>query len=62
MRSWLKLASSQPGAAARYPTEFAETDVFWFRDGMILRLQGFATKADALEAAGLSEQDAHADS
>jgi len=27
-----------------------ETDVFWFRDGMIVRLQGFRTKAEALEA------------
>jgi ketosteroid isomerase-like protein len=35
--------------------EADETDVFWFRDGMIERLQGFPTKADALEAAGLSE-------
>jgi hypothetical protein len=29
---------------------------------MIVRLQGFASKAEALEAVGLSEQDAHADS
>jgi ketosteroid isomerase-like protein len=33
--------------------EADETDVFWFRDGMIVRLQGFATKAEALEAAGV---------
>jgi ketosteroid isomerase-like protein len=31
--------------------EADETDVFWFRGGMIVRLQGFATKAEALEAA-----------
>jgi ketosteroid isomerase-like protein len=31
-----------------------ETDVFWFRDGAIVRLQGFPTKADALEAARAS--------
>ena len=43
------------GRGSEVPTEFAETDVFWFSDGMILRLQGFATKEDALEAAGLPE-------
>ncbi len=36
-------------------TEMDETDVFWFRDGQIVRLQGFATKEQALEAAGLRE-------
>jgi hypothetical protein len=30
-------------------------DVFWFRDGMIVRVQGFATTKQALEAAGLEE-------
>lgn len=35
--------------------EADETDVFWFRDGRMVRLQGFPTKAEALEAAGLSE-------
>jgi ketosteroid isomerase-like protein len=43
------------GRGSEVPTEFAETDVFWFTDGMIHRLQGFATKADALKAAGLPE-------
>jgi hypothetical protein len=42
--------------------ETDETDVFWFRDGLITRLQGFPTKEEALEAAGLSDQDGHADS
>jgi hypothetical protein len=36
-------------------TEMDETDVFWFRDGVIVRVQGFATKEEALEAAGLRE-------
>jgi ketosteroid isomerase-like protein len=31
--------------------EADETDVFWFRDGLIARLQGFPTRAEALEAA-----------
>jgi ketosteroid isomerase-like protein len=39
------------GRGSDVPIEAEETDVFWFRDGMIVRLQGFATKAEALEAA-----------
>jgi ketosteroid isomerase-like protein len=35
--------------------EADETDVFWFRDGLMVRLQAFATKAEALEAAELKE-------
>jgi ketosteroid isomerase-like protein len=31
--------------------EADETDVFWFRDGLLVRLQGFATKEEALQAA-----------
>jgi ketosteroid isomerase-like protein len=30
--------------------EADETDIFWFRDGKIVRLQGFPTKEQALEA------------
>jgi ketosteroid isomerase-like protein len=36
--------------------------VFDLRAGRILRVQQFVTHAEALEAVGLSEQDAHADS
>ena len=43
------------GRGSDVSTEMDETDVFWFRDGQIVRLQGFATKEQALEAAGLSE-------
>jgi ketosteroid isomerase-like protein len=32
-----------------------ETDVFWFRDGLIVRLHGFPIRDEALEAAGLRE-------
>lgn len=42
------------GRGSEVPIEMDETDVFWFRDGMIVRLQGFATKTGALEAAVLS--------
>jgi ketosteroid isomerase-like protein len=40
------------GRGSDLPIEADETDVFWFRDGKIARIQGFATKKDALEAAG----------
>jgi ketosteroid isomerase-like protein len=43
------------GRGSDVSTEMDETDVFWFRDGQIVRLQGFATKEQALEAAGLRE-------
>jgi ketosteroid isomerase-like protein len=39
------------GRGSDVPIEAAETDVFWFRDGQIARVQGFATKNEALEAA-----------
>jgi ketosteroid isomerase-like protein len=35
--------------------EADETDVFWFREGDIVRLQGFPTKAAALEAVQSSD-------
>ena len=37
------------GRGSEVRIEMDETDVFWFRDGMIVRLQGFGTK-EALEA------------
>ena len=43
------------GRGSDVSTEMDETDVFWFRHGQIVRLQGFAAKAQALEAAGLRE-------
>jgi uncharacterized protein len=37
--------------------------ILWtVRDGLIVRFQAFADQKNALEAIGLSEQDAHADS
>jgi ketosteroid isomerase-like protein len=35
---------------------------YWFRDGKIIKWHPFDSHAAALEAAGLSEQDAHSDS
>jgi ketosteroid isomerase-like protein len=36
--------------------------VHWVRNGLIVRTAGYLRKEEALEAVGLSEQDAHADS
>ena len=41
---------------------FRAANVVTVGGGKITHLQGFQSKADALEAVGLSEQDAHADS
>jgi ketosteroid isomerase-like protein len=35
--------------------EADETDVFWFRDGQLVRVQGFPTKDEALDAARASD-------
>jgi ketosteroid isomerase-like protein len=43
------------GRGSEVRIEADETDVFWFRKGLIVRLQGFPTKEAALEAAGASE-------
>ena len=39
------------GRGADVPFEADETAVFWFRDGAIVRLQGFPSRAEALAAA-----------
>jgi ketosteroid isomerase-like protein len=43
------------GRGSDVSVEMDETDAFWFHEGLIVRLQGFATKDEALEAAGLRE-------
>ena len=43
------------GRGSEVPIEADETDVFWFRDGLIVRIQGFPTRDEALGAAGLLE-------
>ncbi len=35
--------------------EAEETDIWWFREGAIVLMEGFPTKDEALEAAGLKE-------
>jgi ketosteroid isomerase-like protein len=41
------------GRGGEVETELDESDVFWFRDDKITRIQGFATREEALEAARL---------
>jgi len=36
--------------------------VYTFRDRLVVKMEAFLDRAGALEAVGLSEQDAHADS
>jgi len=37
-------------------------DVWTIRDGLLAERKPFSTRAEALQAAGLSEQDVHAES
>ena len=39
------------GRRSEVRVEMDETDVFWFRDGMVVRIEGYATRAEALQAA-----------
>jgi ketosteroid isomerase-like protein len=43
------------GRGSEIEVEVDETDVFWFREGVLVRLQAFPNRTEALEAAGLSE-------
>ncbi len=43
------------GRSSGVPTELRIWQVFWFADGKISRRKAFLRRADALEAAGLSE-------
>ena len=47
---------------SRAVVEERSWQVVTFRDGVAIRVEAFLERAQALEAAGLSEQDAHADS
>jgi len=43
------------GRGSDVQVEADESDVFWFRDGLITRLQGFPTRAEAMTAAGVRD-------
>ena len=47
--------------ATGIPVEMRFAQVWTLRDGLGVRMQLYASVEDALEAVGLSEQDAHAD-
>jgi ketosteroid isomerase-like protein len=49
------------GRASGAPFEEHEVHVLRLRDGKATELREYRTKAEALEAVGLSEQDAHAE-
>ena len=46
------------GRGSDLRVEAEETDVFWFRDGELVRLQGFPTREQAMAAAGAPHADA----
>ena len=50
------------GRGSRVPVQARVAHLWTFRDGVPVRLDYFAERAEALEAVGLSEQDALADS
>jgi ketosteroid isomerase-like protein len=50
------------GSESGAPVEQTAFQVFTVEDGRLRSVETYASRDDALEAAGLSEQDAHADS
>ena len=50
------------GREGGVPSEIRYFEVWTFRGRSVLRIEQFRERAEALEAVGLSEQDAHADS
>ncbi len=58
--AFVKIRRKLPGSTAN--VEIRIGDLWTLRNGLLVRGQGFGEREKALEAAGLSEQDAHADS
>ena len=54
-RVFLALRFAARGSGSGAETELPFWTVLWFADGKIARRQGFWSRAEALEAAGLSE-------
>ncbi len=46
------------GRGSDIPVEMDESDLWWFRDGQIVRIEGFGTKQKALAAAGIDPEQA----
>jgi uncharacterized protein len=53
---------SGEGKASEAPVDILGWSVHTLRNGRLIRVDVFGTEPEALEAVGLSEQDAHADS
>jgi hypothetical protein len=53
-----QVARQGEGAEGETPIHTA----FWLKTGKVFRMETYSDRAEALEAVGLSEQDAHADS
>ena len=58
--AFVKISRRLPGSTASVEIRIGE--LWTFRDGMLVRGQGFGEREKALEAVGMTEQDAHADS
>jgi ketosteroid isomerase-like protein len=50
------------GKASGAQVEWRLWNVYTIRNGLVILIQAFETEGEALEAAGLSERDTHADS
>jgi ketosteroid isomerase-like protein len=61
-RFLVTITLSGHGAGSGVSTSQPLFQLFTFRRGLVVRQDDFVDRAKALEAAGLSEQDAHADS
>jgi hypothetical protein len=48
------------GKSSQVKVESRVYQVMRYRDDMLVRLKWYSTRGEALEAAGLSQQDAHA--
>jgi ketosteroid isomerase-like protein len=58
--AFVKISRRPPGSTANVEIRIGE--LWTFRNGMLVRGQGFGEREKALKAAGMTEQDAHADS
>lgn len=46
------------GRGSNVPVEMEEANLWWFRDGRVVRIEGFGTKKEALAAAGIEPDSA----
>ena len=58
--AFIKIRRKLPGSTANVEIRIGE--LWTFRNGLLVRGQGFGEREKALEAVGMTEQDAHVDS